>query len=225
MKSMDQSVEARNMAKQKEYLQSLKLLWSEDDMALFMEEITEMLEEEFDAKTPSVNRKFLKKSQEAIRGMEKNHNLMRYMLSIETQQLSDIDNLDKDCVVSEGKVKIMKDKRKDLEKIIDGLTIELAAAQLVNTVKKKALEARDNQMDQAKSMSVEMKSVFQGKMEEALKVKEGEMTEVKVGIAEVQMDNKSKLTAIDTANKGANALKGALNMCSDGLKDSGVVGE
>lgn len=75
---MDKSVEARNLAKQKEYRQSLKLLWSEEDMNLFMEEVTEMLEEEFDASTPSVNRKFIKKSQEAIRGMHKNHDLMRY---------------------------------------------------------------------------------------------------------------------------------------------------
>jgi len=225
MKAIDQSVEARNLAKQKEYLQSLKLLWSEDDMNLFMEEVTEMLEEEFDASTPSVNRKFIRKSQEAIRGMQKNHNLMRSMLSIETQQLSEIDNLDADCVVSEGKVKVCKEKRKELEKIIDGLTIELAEAQLVNTDKKKALENRDNQMEQAKSVSVEMKAVFQEKMNEALKEKERAMNEVKGSIADVQMDNKSKLTAIDTANKGANALKGALNMCSDGLKDSGVVGE
>lgn len=222
---MDKSVEARNLAKQKEYRQSLKLLWSEEDMNLFMEEVTEMLEEEFDASTPSVNRKFIKKSQEAIRGMHKNHDLMRYMLSIETQQLSDIDNLDKDCVVSEAAVKVAQDKRKELEKIIDGLTIELAEAQIVNTDKKKALESRDNQMEQAKSMSVEMKGVFQEKMNEALIEKEAAKNEVKICIADVQMDNKAKLGAIDTANKGADALKGALNMCSDGLKDSGVVGE
>ena len=220
----DESVEARQIAKQKEYKQSLKLLWSEEDMDLFIDDFNEMIDNEIEKFKPCVDRQFLRKSQEAVSGMKKHHNLMNYMLKIENDQLDEMDELEKDCLASEAKVKIAQEKRRELEKIIDGLTLELAEAQLVNRDKKRVLETRDNQMEQANQSSKDMKITYQEKLKEALNQKEEVMNEVKSEIADVQSANKTKLQAIELANKGQIALKSALNQCSEGLQQSGVVG-
>merc|ERR1712151_1403706 len=111
-------------------------------MDLFLEEINDILETESDKSRPAVGRKLIKKSREAIEGMKKHHDLMKYMLGIEVRQLEEIGELEKDCLESEAKVKVLADKRRELEREIDGLTSELTVAQEINPSKKKLLETR-----------------------------------------------------------------------------------
>merc|ERR1711941_260420 len=113
----------------------------------------------------------------------------------------------------EEKVKVLADIRKTLEGEIADLRGQLQFSQDESASRKCCIEERDECLAVADQRKKDEKGVYEGKLKEMNDVKDQEIKELKE-------QNDKMSAAVQSAERGTNALKEALNMCQDTLKDA-----
>ena len=93
---------------------TLKVLWQQEDLDLFKEELTEHFEQQR-SKSGTISKEMVRKGEKALEHMCEYHDLLRHMHEIERFQIEEIDQLKEKLVESKGKVDVLADIRKKLE--------------------------------------------------------------------------------------------------------------
>jgi len=197
---------------------TLKVLWQEEDLNLFKEELSDHFEQER-SKTGTISKEMVRKGEKALDHMLEYHSLLKHMHEIERFQIEEIDQLKEMVIESVGKVGVLSGIRKTLEGEVAVLRGELKTAQEGNSDRKNILETRDNQLLDAGEKSKEAKAKFEEKKLEQAAAKDEVMAGINGETAEIQESNTKMATAVGKAEASTKQLKVALNECSDTLKD------
>jgi len=195
------------------------IAWNEADLLAFEEELTDLLEDERKNAT-AISKKLINKSQTALDRLVDHHYDLHEMYETEHRQIDEIDEIRDKLKASQAVSDHLADVRKELEAIVADLRGQLKFSQDESQGRKEHIEKQDEVLSQMKADS----GAAQGKFQEAYKAREAEKDEeikkYKDELKELQDAANKMKTAVGMAEKGTAALKNALNMCQDTLKDA-----
>jgi len=205
--------------------QKFKVLWQDKDLNLFKEDLTELLENAKADKEELISKKLCDQADLTLKRMVEHHFELKHMHDVERHQIDEIDKLREKCKESQEKVKVLSDIRKTLESEIADLRGQLKFSQDESAGRKKCCEERDETLAVAAERKKNENNVFQEKLKEQDAAKDEEIKEIQEQINELKEQNNKMGAAVKAAESGTMALKEALNMCQDTLKDAVGDGE
>ena len=146
--------------------------------------------------------------------MVEHHYELKHMMDIERRQIEEIDKLREKFKDSENKTKHLTNIRKALEDTIEELKSELAFSRKQSADRKSTIELRVKQTDSMKgNMQADVK-IADLKKKGLDEKKDVEIKKVLQEIEKQKAENAKLKVACDAAQKGTNALREALNMCT-----------
>lgn len=197
-----------------------KVLWQDKDLNLFKEDLVELLGTAKADKEELISKKLIEQTTLTLERMVEHHFELKHMHDVERHQIDEIDKLREKCKDSQEKVKVLADIRKTLEGEIADLRGQLQFSQDESASRKCCIEERDECLAVADQRKKDEKGVYEGKLKDMNDVKDAEIKELQDEINELKEQNDKMSAAVNSAERGTNALKEALNMCQDTLKDA-----
>merc|ERR1712223_1795770 len=186
--------------------EDLKIMWTEKDMNLFKEDMSEVLNSQLNIRKSCMPKSTLRLCEKALNQLVYYHEMCRSMANSEFENRCEQYDVQEEMNKKLAEVEVEEKKRAELEKELEDLENQLIEAKKINVSKKELLEKRDHQLEDAKAAA-------EVKKDEEAKV-------VKASIDEVKVENTKMQRAIGQAENSTKGLKNALEACGSVLKEA-----
>ena len=198
------------------------ILWKDEDLALFEEELTNLLDDErsLPKDKATVTRKLVDKSSTALRRMVNHHHELKHMHDIERRQIDEIDHLREKWKESQNKTDHLQGVRKELEACIADLRAKLAFSRNESAERQAVIDVRDKQMEEARANAKTDKQAAVERVKELEAKKDVEIGKLNEEIGDLKATYDKMASAVSAAEKGTAALKNALNVCQETLQEA-----
>ena len=200
--------------------EDLKIMWTEKDMNLFKEDMSEVLNSQLSIKKSCMPKSTLRLCEKALNQLVYYHEMCRSMANSEFENRCEQYDVQEEMNKKLAEVEVEEKKRAELEKELEDLETQLIEAKKINVSKKELLEKRDHQLEDAKAAAEVKKKEYAELMKDAADKKDEEAKEVKASIDEVKVENTKMQRAIGQAEHSTKGLKNALEACGSVLKEA-----
>merc|ERR1712241_195526 len=162
--------------------EDLKIMWTEKDMNLFKEDMSEILNSQLNIRKSCMPKSTLRLCEKALNQLVYYHEMCRSMANSEFENRCEQYDVQEEMNKKIAEVEVEEKKRAELEN-------QLIEAKKINVSKKELLEKRDHQLEDAKAAAEVKKKEYAELMKEAAAKKDEEAKEFKASIDEVKVEN------------------------------------